>query len=62
MIRCGYFYIPLIGEEDDEPSFSCTAEAEYTCCDYGGAVCAEHRCRCSKPLTDEQRARLEASP
>ncbi len=28
----------------------CVLEAKFTCCDYGGAVCYQHRCRCSKPL------------
>lgn len=28
----------------------CLNDATLTCCDYGGHVCALHRCRCSKPL------------
>jgi len=58
-IRCGFFYVPLIGEESTDEAYSCEAEAEYTCCNYGGAVCAAHRCRCSKLLTVEQREARE---
>lgn len=45
---CKWFYVPDIGEEPG--TTSCDKSAEYTTCNFDGGVCAEHRCRCSKPL------------
>lgn len=53
MIRCAYFYTPEMFDEDDKFS-SCEADAAFTCCNFGGPVCSEHKCRCSKPLTTDQ--------
>jgi hypothetical protein len=55
MTKCGFFHIPgPMDEEPVEPSWSCQKEARFTCCDYGGKVCEEHRCRCSKPLSEKK--------
>lgn len=53
--QCGFVHIPLLGEENEDPAWICKKEAEFTCCDYGGSVCADHKCRCSKPLTTGQK-------
>ena len=49
-MRCGFIHFPEMGEEEEDPAWACRKKALYTCCDYGGAVCADHKCRCSKPL------------
>lgn len=55
MSQCGYVFIPLLGEEKEDPSWSCDKEATHTCCDYGGEVCVDHKCRCSKPLKSNKK-------
>lgn len=45
--RCSYSHIPTCAEDMYS---DCKAIAEYTCCDFGGPVCKEHKCRCSKSL------------
>jgi hypothetical protein len=53
-MKCGWcnlrgsFYS---GEEDAEPARFCDNDATHTSCDYG-PVCSEHRCRCSKLLSE----------
>jgi hypothetical protein len=55
--RCHYSHIPDHTDPDDH-YWHCEAEAGFTCCDFGGPVCEGHKCRCSRPLTSEQLARL----
>ena len=52
-MKCGFLYIAPLGEEEHDPSISCNKEAQFTCCDYGGKVCEERKCRCSKPLNQD---------
>jgi hypothetical protein len=50
-VRCGFIHFPEIGSDDPEDkAWACKEEATHTCCDYGGVVCTDHKCRCSKPL------------
>lgn len=50
-MRCGFIHFPDISDPDpNDKAWCCEKEATYTCCDYGGAVCADHKCRCSKHL------------
>lgn len=46
---------------EDEPVLHCNSDATHTSCDYG-PVCVQHKCRCSKPLTEVelQKFRKEA--
>jgi hypothetical protein len=53
-IRCAYSHIPIMFEPDDH-YWHCEAEAGFTCCNFGGPVCEQHKCRCSKPLADGER-------
>lgn len=56
--RCCYSYIPMDPSDPEDQPKTCLERANFTCCDYGGPVCFEHKCRCSKPLTPEQRLEL----
>jgi peptidyl-tRNA hydrolase len=53
MTRCAYFHTPDPFDSEDK-FFKCEAEAEFTCCDFGGPVCSEHKCRCSQPVSTEK--------
>lgn len=56
--KCAYSHIPLDPSDPEDRPFACVQIANFTCCDFGGPVCFEHRCRCSRPLTPEQRLAL----
>jgi len=53
MMKCAYSHIPDPFDSEDK-YFSCKELAEFTCCDFGGPVCSEHKCRCSKPINMEK--------
>lgn len=59
MIRCAYWELPDMFESGSK-SETCNEEANFTCCNFGGPVCEQHKCRCSKPLTPDQRTAYEA--
>lgn len=54
MIKCAYWYLPLDPSDPEDQAEHCEAEARFTCCDFGGPVCEDHRCRCSKPLPPQE--------
>jgi len=53
-LQCAYANLPLDPSDPEDKYWRCEAEADFTCCDFGGPVCAEHKCRCSKPLTHSE--------
>lgn len=55
-IRCAYSHVPV--DPDDGRYWRCEEEASFTCCNFGAPVCERHKCRCSQPLSDEQRQAL----
>lgn len=51
MTVCGFMHFPdSFDPEPGDKVWACKNEATHTCCDYGGFVCEDHKCRCSKPL------------
>lgn len=46
--KCAWLVLSI--DSADHKTKDCDKPATHTCCDYGGNVCEEHRCRCSKPL------------
>jgi len=54
-LKCRYFDIGIEPNEHGVHAvLTCGGLAWFTCCDYDGPVCEKHKCRCSKPLTEEQ--------